>query len=469
MKTRKFSRRDFLRMSALTGAGVALGGCAPQSTTPEVEKEAVEAEVPVEQTVIVEAPPEAPKFTKTDLTIPSWWGPHEIEAAERAFQTIFKEQTGLNVKYEFIGSDFNAKVFTSLAADDPFDVITFGADFVPEYLERDVLLPLDDLIERDQYDLSNIQPQALDQWTYEGTVYGLTADMFSFHAYFNHELFEKAGLTPPQPTEEWTWDQLLEWSRALTIKEGDQVVQYGFGATGLKEDWDIWPNQNGSFVFGEGITESLLDDPGVIEAFDFYQKLIYEEETALKPAQRSQRGDLFLAGQLAILVDGTWTVGYLRSKKEEINFKWDVGLLPHNASAKEWYSPCGTAGWVIPKNAQDVNASWEALKFYASDTFAKEVMFTALSGLPCTKSALEGAWFNHWPENPPEGLTRDFYAKVVEHSVPMRWIKFSLGSAVIGSMEKLDLIYMDEESPSDLLPELAQEVNAELAECPWNK
>jgi multiple sugar transport system substrate-binding protein len=430
-----------------------LASCAPAAPT----------ETP-EATSAVSA--ETPKFTKTDLTVPSWWGPHEIEGAEGAFQTIFKEQTGLNVKYEFIGSDFDAKVFTNLASDDPYDVITFNADFVPRYLERGVLRPLDDLIERDKYDLTNINEQALDQWTHDGHIYGLTADMGSFHCYFNYDLFEEAGLTPPEPTEEWTWDQLLEWSKALTVKEGDQIVQYGFAAN---EIWEMWPNMNGTFVFDEGITKSLLDDPKVIEAFEFYQDLMHKEETTLKPgATETSRADLFLAGQLAIMLDGTWQVGYLRSKKDEMKYKWDVGLLPHNASATEWFIPNFTAGWVIPKNAQDVNASWEALKFYASDTFAEKVMFVSLSGLPCTKSALDGAWYAQWPDNPPEGLTRDFYAKVLEHGASLRHIKFPLGSTVEASMSKIDLIYSGEESPGDLLPGLAEEVNAGLAERPWN-
>jgi ABC-type transport system substrate-binding protein len=60
---KKFSRRDFLRMSALTATGVALAGCAPEviKETVEVEKEVTkEVEVPVEQTVIVEKEVEVP-------------------------------------------------------------------------------------------------------------------------------------------------------------------------------------------------------------------------------------------------------------------------------------------------------------------------------------------------------------------------------------------------------------------------
>jgi multiple sugar transport system substrate-binding protein len=406
----------------------------------------------------------------TEITAPSWWAPHEIAGAEASFNSTFKEQTGLTVKYDFIGSDFNAKVFTNLASGDPYDVITIGADLLPTYLDRGVVLPLNDLIERDNYDLSNFVSSALEQWTYDDVIYGLTNDMGSFHAYFNKDLFAAAGLQAPTPTEEWTWDQLLEWGRQLTVKEGDQTVQYGVAATSLHGDWDVWPNLNGTFIFDEGLTKSQFDEPAVIEAFDFYQNLMYDEGIALKPGSiQTGANELFLAGQLAILMDGTWQVGWLRSKKDEVKFTWDVGVLPHNANAAEYFIPNFTAGWIIPKNAPDIDASWEAVKFYASDTFAKDVMFVSLSGLPTTKSALEGAWYAQWPENPPEGLTREFYTKLLEHGRPVRWLRYDLGAAVQASIDQLDLVYTNEEEPANLFPALAEEVTQGLAERPWNQ
>lgn len=446
----KLTRRTFLQQVGLVGAGLALASCAPAAAPGEGG-----------------APS---KYKKTDLIVPSWWAPHEIEGAEKAFQTTFKEQTGLNVKYEFIGSDFHAKVFTNLASGAPYDVITFNADSVPQYLEKGVLLPLDDLIARDKYDTTNFFPNVLEQWNHDGKLYGLSNDLGSFHCYFNKDLFKKAGLEAPKPTDDWTWDQLAEWSKQLTVKEGDQTTQYGFAATGAQWCWELFPNQNGAFVFDEAMTKSLLDDLAAIQGFEFYQKLMYEDNSTLRPgATKVGPNELFLAGQLAILIDGTWQVGWLRSKKDEVKFAWDVGVPPHNVSATKHFVPNFTAGWVIPKTAQDIDASWEATKFYASDTFAKDVMFVNLSGLPTTKSALEGAWFAQWPENPPEGLTKEFYAKLVEQGASRRHLKFALGSEINASLEKLGLIYSNEQKPADLLPGLAEEITKELADRPWNK
>ncbi|MCJ7702406.1 MAG: extracellular solute-binding protein, partial [Anaerolineales bacterium] len=141
------SRRDFLKIVGITGASAVLARCRPAKLTPEVAL--------------------TTKFKKTDLVAPSWWGPHEIPAAEKSFAGKFHQDTGLNLKYEFVGEHFHEKVLTNLVTDDPYDVITFDAGSVPMYMNRDLLTPLNDFITRDNYDTSNIVPSALSQWTYD--------------------------------------------------------------------------------------------------------------------------------------------------------------------------------------------------------------------------------------------------------------------------------------------------------------
>jgi len=460
-------RRDFLKLAGLTGAGVALVGCAPAAPTAAAPTAASAATTAPAAT----AASTVKKFKKTQLIVPSWWAPHEIAGAEASFNGAFKDKTGISVKYEFVtGTDFNAKIFTNLTSGNPYDVITFNADSVPAYNAKGVLQPLDDLISRDKFDLNNIVPSALEQWTYDGKVYGVTADMGSFHAYINLDLFAKAGITPPKPTDDWTWDQVLEYAKKLTIKTGDQITQYGFSAADTGWCWDLWPNMNGAVAFDSKMKTCMLDDPKVIEAYQFYQDLIYKEGVALKPGSVKTSGaDLFLAGQLAMFIDGTWQVGYLRSKKADMKFKWDVAMLPKGRSASKLIVPNFTGGWVLPKNAQDPDASWEAMKWYVSDQFAKDCMFKVLSGLPTTKSALAAAAYAQWPDNPPQGLTKEFYGKMLELGAARPNLRFDLGSDIPAALKNLDLIYSNEKPAKDILKQAAADINTALKDRPWNK
>ena len=456
MSTR-MNRREFIKLAGLTGASLALAGCNP-AVAPTVAPP-----------VVSTATTGARTFKKNKITVAIGWGPHELEVANRVFAEKFTKETGIEVVLEYVpGDSFDAKVYTNLLSDNPYDVISVGSGWVPPALSKGVLIPLNDLIKRDKLDYSNIVPAAVDSWVYDGQIYGLPADLYGFHAFFNVDLFEKAGLKVPTSTEEWTWDQLLDWAKKLTIKTGDQITQYGLGCQ-TDWMWDVWPNMNGAFLFEDGMKSARLGDPAVIEAFEFYQGLLYNENVALKSASvQGSFEDLFIAGQLAIMFDGTWGTGYLRSKKAEMKFKWDVGLLPKGPSATKYYTPSDTGAWVLPKVAQDVDASWEAIKFQAGDVFAQDVMFNALSGLPCTKTSLAGAWYAQWPNNPPEGQTREFFTKVLDMCAPLQYARFDLGTDVLGAMNKLGLIYSNEQKPADLLPGLSDEVTAALKLRPWN-
>ena len=431
----KLSRRDFLKSTGLAGSGLALGSLGVGTVAAQ----------------------------GTDVTIPTWWAPHEIEGAQAFMNNLFpRDGGGTTATYEYIGSDFFSKVFTNLVGNDPYDVITFNAYHTPQFLERNILMPLDDLIARDGYDLSDFDSKATEQWTYDGKLYGLTNDMGAFHCYFNIDLFEEAGITPPASTDRWTFDDLREWAQALTKTDGDQIVQYGF-ASGANWSYEVWPNLAGQKAFNDEVSESLLGTEASVAAFESYQQLMHEDGSAVKPGSlQTGANDLFLAGQLGILLDGTWQVGYFRSKKDEINFTWDVALPPGMAGAENFYIPNFTGGWVIPKVAPDVDASWEVMKAYASADFANNVMFTALSSPPVRISALEGAGFYQWPENPPEGITPEFYGLVLDNGLSRQEIGHTFSSAANAALAKLDLIYSGEVAAADVLPEIDAELRAAL-------
>src|SRR5688572_21661825 len=83
-KTKSFSRRDFLRMSALSATGALLAACGAAATPQIVEKEVV---VTKEVEKIVEVTSAAPAQETTVLTFGHHW-----EAAFRAHQEDWDNQ-----------------------------------------------------------------------------------------------------------------------------------------------------------------------------------------------------------------------------------------------------------------------------------------------------------------------------------------------------------------------------------------
>jgi len=403
------------------------------------------------------------------LTIPSWWAPHEIKGAEEFFDKYFTPKTGIRVKYEYIGEAFHEKMWTRIAAGNPYDIMTFNADTLQEYVDKGALMPLDDFIKRDKYDLRDFFPIALEHWRgrKDGKLYGLSNDMGSFHFYYNATLFKSAGL--PFPKYPWSWDKFLSLAQKLTRDtNGDgKIDQWGY-ISGV--DWcrDIWPGTNGAFLFNKEVTKCLLDDPKVIKALQFWQDLTYKYKVAPSPELiQLTSGDAFLSGNVAMMLDGTWQVGYLRDKGAK--FEWDVALLPKGPDTDRIYIPNFTAGWVISKGAKDPEAAWAAMKAYASKEFAEEVMFRTLSSLPTRRSALLSKKFYQWPERPPKGLTGEFYGQMIKFGEPIHQYPYNLGPKIRASLSKLDLIASNQKPAEPVCKEVAKEVNELLETMPWVK
>ena len=74
----------------------------------------------------------------------------------------------------------------------------------------------------------------------------------------------------------------------------------------IKDIWNIWYQ---------------VDDPKVIEAFKFYQDLMFKHKITPQPGGKVGASNLFAAGKAAIMLDGTWQVGYMRSIKKDVNTK----------------------------------------------------------------------------------------------------------------------------------------------------
>lgn len=404
------------------------------------------------------------------IIVPSWWGPHEVVGAEKAFAEKFTPETGIKVEYDTITTAFHEKMWTRIAAHDPYDVITFNVDSLREYVEKGALMPLNDFIERDKFDIEDFYPSIVERWTVDGKIYGISNEMAGFHFYYNKDLFEEAGLA--LPTDEWTWDEFLEAAKKLTKDiDGDgRTDQWGFG-TDVAWSHDLWPGLNGAFIFNKEVTKCLYDDPRVIEAFQFFQDLTYKYKVAPTPeVVATATGTVysfFVDKKIAMLNGGGWGVGFLRS--EEPEFEWDVVLGPRGPSATEIYIPTFSAGWVIPKEAEDPEASWEALKFYASKYWANTVEVNYLSSMPTRISAWAEGAFYQWPDKAPEGLTVEFYGKIIEAGEPIRSYIFNLGPKIRAVLTKMDLVYGGQEPAESVCKEIAEKVNELLKTRPWYK
>jgi multiple sugar transport system substrate-binding protein len=102
--------------------------------------------------------------------------------------------------------------------------------------------------------------------------------------YYRKDLFREAGLNPEQPPE--FMPGLLDAAKKLTKWEGGQMSQAGIalryagGHQGIGDKFSkyaaAWVDTRKNFYYNEDYTDVIFDDPGWIEAAQFFHDLVFE-------------------------------------------------------------------------------------------------------------------------------------------------------------------------------------------------
>ena len=177
-KTR-VSRRSFLRMTAVSAAGVLVAACQPQ-----VVKETVEVEKVVKETVIVEVPKGATEAVTLRYVFVA--DPGELEVRQACILDFMKKFPEIRIDGELVPEDgMGQKILTQLAGGAAPDMTYYNNTPLPLYATENVLIPLDDYAERDA---GTFQPDdffagPLADMGYGGKQYGYCSDPLELDTY----------------------------------------------------------------------------------------------------------------------------------------------------------------------------------------------------------------------------------------------------------------------------------------------
>jgi multiple sugar transport system substrate-binding protein len=249
------------------------------------------------------------------------------------------EKANPTVKVELSEVPFDQyfqKVSVALAAGSGIDAFDVDSPLVAHYGHQDVLLPLDEYV--DKKDWEDFLDQDRQIATYNGKILTLPWSSSSQAVFYNVEMLKEAGITPPStPDRRWTWAQLLEVAKKLTRKAADGTTQvYGFVVEQGDRPYQILPllQSNGApAISPDGSkTTGYLNSPEAVEALQFYGDLYGKHGVAPK----KPIPDAFGRGDAALFLANSPHVNQLRRLFPQT--KW--ALTPH-PSFKKPVTPTG--------------------------------------------------------------------------------------------------------------------------------
>ena len=285
-----------------------------------------------------------------------------IRTSSKKFE---EENPGATVEAPPITDVYWDALKTRFAAGTAPDIcIGSGAVFL-DLLEKNAWQLVDPYLKRDRsIDLKKYyaQPDIFDK---DGKYYGLPFMVTPTVFYYNKTLFARAGV--PEPTEKWTWDDLLDASKRLT-KSGEN--QWGVQITPAFEFnvlTFIW-SAGGDYINKER-TKTTLDEPAAIEGMQYVADLYLKHQVS-PPAGTRFTPDEFSSGQIAMKPLGIGSVGSMYEPRIGTNFQWDVAWRPrHPKTGKRHGSFNGNPFMQINPQittTKNPDAAWLLLKHMAS-------------------------------------------------------------------------------------------------------
>lgn len=367
----RFSRRRFMQAAGVTAAAAWLVGCAPAAAPAAAPATDTQAMTGVTNDDI------GPYIARTDasgvVTFPNGWGGARIPLMDAQIADFNSFYPDIEIKSTAYKTDDLEKThLTSIAAGAPDNAIMLRADAIAFFVEQGALMPMDDLIARDEMDVDNLFYKAeIDTRRWEGKVYGLPNVLGGTrHLYWwNKGLFSEAGLDPETPP--LTWDDLDAMADQVRAATPDRFLLEHNHTAGSHPPLMVWMMCNNGSYISEDLSQITFNSDEAITAAEWMLQFAKRQADSyeMMAATEARRMDSLEAANWAAgrYLSATAGVPYFSQLAEAApDLDYGVALLPYNGANPAARSATPAfAGWAycIPTGAKDVDAAWEWIKY----------------------------------------------------------------------------------------------------------
>jgi len=457
------SRRDVLKMLGVSAFGTVLASCAPKSTPTSAPASPTEKPTsppsPTEAPTDAPAPTEAPAGPTGEVKYMFLGDIMDVyEEYAGKFQEANPELTVTIDSLPF--ADFETKIRTMFAAKNPPDVFWLYFNNIFEFVDNDILLPLDEFIARDNFPIEDFAKANVDMFTVDGHIYGIPRESSTLVLFWSEKAFADAGIEPPD--DSWDWEgKFLEAAKKLTVESDDPTQRrFGFNApVGAGNNWAAMPIvwSFGGDIVSADKTRATVNDPATIQGYQWLADLINVHKVAPSAGSLAGQsiGEMFLNGQIGMYVSGKWDVQVLRDTMAELGIETAFDVAPFPTGPAGRMTRTSGAAYAIPKDAENPEGAWELIKWWASYDVVEKLALTG-GMFPAYLPVLNSDSFIQ-PGQPPE------HAQVFVDS-----LEFARPEAVFGGYSELtnlveagmDPVYAGDQTAEEALNEVQRKAES---------
>lgn len=324
------------------------------------------------------------KDGKTRIRFASWDTAEDADAQQAMVDKFNETHDDIEVTLEAYGGEFDTKIAAGMGSGDTPDVMYMWN--YPAY--KDGLEPLDSYIEKEGADYKANFYDTL--WNYnalDGETYGVPIGFTTHALFYNKDIFAEAGID--EPTNDWTWDDVIEASKVITEKcDGKKGFSFQMKPDPYDYEMYLWSNDT-AYVDKDGDLEGNLNSDKAKEVFTMFQDMAKEGYAAVTEKSGT---DEFRAGNTAMYVYGSWSINTLN--EDGLNYGV-VDIPAFKGASHDSISILSSSGISMSKDSKNKEAAWEFIKFWTSEEMNKERIGREL---PVLKSVVDSEGIMEQPE-----------------------------------------------------------------------
>lgn len=352
------------------------------------------------------------------------------------------------------GSEYHMKFKTLAAAGEAPDMF-YAGDVWLSYL-LPFMADLTPLVQRDatEIGLDDYYPEIQAAMQDHGRYYVIPEALNVALLYYNRRMFREAGL--PEPTADWTWDDLVRNASALTkAPVGDQPGVWGCSRLeGWWGEWLTYVRQAGGAVFTSDGRRCALDSPEAISGLRFFQDKALKYHSSAPAGFEPLNG--FVNERVAMVMVGH--VNFWLNYNQVPGLDWDIQMLPIGPASRKG-GEMAIAGYSINKHTQHLEETWALLKFLTRPAATAEII--RRGSISPRRSVADAQIKSRQPEDRPQNLAAA-YAQIA-YAMPIPRDPHFIEIMIQIVQPEIDRMVQGEQTPEETGQRAAAAVNAFLA------
>lgn len=271
----------------------------------------------------------------------------------------------------FVRESISQRLRHSILIGDPPDVVQ---GHVFSLAAQGLIEPLDKRVAEWNPDiLDEFLPVALDEATWQGTLYGLPVDVYTVMLLYNRKHFDEAKL--PYPTSDYDLFDIRQAAKILTKPDDGR---YGVGLTTDAWYFYAWLTSAGTDVVTgspEDGFDLALDAKNNIDVVTYLLEMIeqgYSPLPSSRPRDYEEARELFLQQKMSLYFGEPQDVHYIQSNLPD--FPLGVAPLPQTLAKDSAASVLGTSALFIPRGARNPDVAFEFIKWASSERYVRHIL-----------------------------------------------------------------------------------------------